>query len=71
MIDWMAFVTVALASLIAAGLLVTVFSLALRVGDGKGAVRRWGAVALFGLCVFIVLAGIFLIVPALHKPVGL
>lgn len=71
MIDWMAFVTVAVAALVAAGLLVTVFSLALRVGDGAGAIRRFGAIALYGVCVFIVLFGIFLIVPALHDPFGL
>lgn len=71
MIDWPAFVTVAVSSLVAAGLLVTVFSLALRVGDGKGRVRRISAVALYGVCVFIVVFGVFLIVPALHDPLGL
>jgi hypothetical protein len=71
MIDWMAFVTVAISALVAAGLLVTVFSLALRIGDGTGAVRRFGAIALYAVCVFIVLFGIFLIVPALHEPLGL
>jgi hypothetical protein len=48
-----------------------VFSLALRIGDGTGAVRRFGAIALYAVCVFIVLFGIFLIVPALHEPLGL
>lgn len=71
MIDWPAFVTVAVSSLVAAGLLVTVFSLALRVGDGKGRMRRISAVALYGVCVFIVVFGVFLIVPALHDPLGL
>jgi hypothetical protein len=71
MIDWPAFVTVAVSSLVAAGLLVTVFSLALRVGDGKGRLRRISAVALYGVCVFIVVFGVFLIVPALHDPLGL
>lgn len=70
-IDWMAFVTVVVASLVAACLLVTVFSLALRVGDNETRVRRVSSVALFGVCAFIVLFGIFLIVPALHTPFGL
>lgn len=70
-IDWMAFVTVVVASLVAACLLVTVFSLALRVGDNETRVRRVTSVALFGVCAFIVLFGIFLIVPALHTPFGL
>ena len=71
MIDWMAFVTVVVAALVAASLLVTLFSLALRVGDGEGAGRRVGAVALYAVCGFVVLFGIFLIVPALHSPFGL
>ena len=71
MIDWMAFVTVAVAALVAAGLLVTVFALALRVGDSRVPARRAGSLALYGVCAFIVLFGIFLIVPALHDPLGL
>jgi hypothetical protein len=70
-IDWMAFVTVVLAALVAACLLVTVFSVALRVGDSPSKRRRLGSVALFAVCGFIVLFGIFLIVPALHTPLGL
>lgn len=71
MIDWMAFVTVVIAALIAACLLVTVFSVALRVGDGEGTGRRIAAVTLYAVCGFVVLFGIFLIVPALHTPLGL
>jgi len=70
-IDWMAFVTVVVAALVAACLLVTVFSVALRVGDSPSKRRRLGSVALFAVCGFIVLFGIFLIVPALHTPLGL
>ncbi len=69
-IDWMAFVTVVVSTIIAACLLVTVFAWALRLGDGEGP-RRLVAVALYGVCVFIVAFGIFLIVPALHTPFGL
>lgn len=70
-IDWMAFVTVVIASLVSAGLVVTIFSLALRLGDGEGRWRRFGSVSLYAICAFVVLFGIFLIVPALHKSLGL
>lgn len=70
-IDWMAFLTVVIGALVSAGLLVTLFSLALRVGDGPGILRRIVSLALWGVCVLVVLSGIFLIVPALHSPFGL
>ena len=70
-IDWMAFVTVVIAALVSACLLVTLFAWALRLGDGKGRWRRLAAVALYAVCVFVVAFGIFLIVPALHTPFGL
>ena len=71
MIDWMAFVTVVVAALVSAGLLVTLFAWALRLSDGKGRWRRLVAVALYTTCAFVVVFGIFLIVPALHEPLGL
>ena len=71
MIDWMAFVTVVVAALVSAGLLVTLFALALRLGDSTARPRRIIAVALYTACVFVVAFGIFLIVPALHEPLGL
>ena len=71
MIDWMAFVTVVIAAGVAASLLVTLFSLALRVGDSESRGRRFASVALYAVCAFVVLFGIFLIVPALHSPFGL
>ena len=70
-IDWMAFVTVVIAALVSACLLVTLFAWALRLGDGKGRWRRLAAVALYACCTFVVAFGIFLIVPALHTPLGL
>jgi hypothetical protein len=70
-IDWMAFVTVVIAALVSACLLVTLFAWALRLADGKGRVRRLATVALFAACVFVVAFGIFLIVPALHTPFGI
>ncbi len=65
-IDWLAFVTVVVASLVAACGIVIVFSLALRLGDGEGAWRRPVSYALYFVCVLIVLLGIYLIVPLFH-----
>jgi uncharacterized membrane protein len=70
-IDWMAFVTVVVTSLVAGCLLVTLFSVALRVGDGDAAWRRPVSVALYALCAIEVLVGVFLIVPQLRGLVGL
>jgi len=66
MIDWVAFVTVVVVSLVAASVVVTLFSLALRLGDGTEPWRRRASVALYVLCGAFVLFGIYLIVPALH-----
>ncbi len=62
MIDWMAFITVVAASLVSACLVVTLFSFALRLGDGEAAWRRPLSVILFVLCGLAVLFGIYLIV---------
>ena len=70
-IEWSSFLAVIVAALVAACLLVTLFSLALRVGDSEVPARRFASVALYALCAFVVLFGIFLIVPALHSPFGL
>jgi hypothetical protein len=67
MIDWLKFVEVVLVSLFSASLIVTLFSLALRLGDGDARWRRWASVALYVLCGVAVLFGIYLIVPALHQ----
>jgi hypothetical protein len=66
MIDWATFPLVVGVALVAASLLVTLFSLALRVGDGKETWRRPASVGLFVLCALVVAFGIYLIVPALH-----
>ena len=68
-INWGDFVTVIIASLVAACLLVTLFSLGLRLGDGEQPWRRPASVAMFVLCGLLVAIGIFLIVPALHSAV--
>ena len=65
-INWLAFVTVVLASLIAACGVVTLFSLALRLGDGAAPWRRPVSVALYVVCGAIVLFGIYIIVPFFH-----
>ena len=51
--------------------MLAAFSLALRIGDSESRGRRFASVALFAVCGFIVLFGLFLIVPALHTPLGL
>ena len=66
MIDWSTFPLVVGVALVAACVLVTLFSLALRVGDGTEPWRRPASVALFVLCGLVVAFGIYLIVPVLH-----
>ncbi|TPW70774.1 hypothetical protein [Schumannella sp. 10F1B-5-1] len=66
MIDWAAFFVVAVSALIAACIIVTLFSLALRLGDGAAPWRRPVSIAMYVLCGLAVLFGIYLIVPALH-----
>jgi hypothetical protein len=65
-IDWMAFLTVVVGSLVAACLLVTLFSVGLRLNDGTAAWRRPVSVVVFVLCAVVVAIGIYLIVPFLH-----
>lgn len=66
MIDWSTFPLVVGVALVAACLLVTLFSVALRVGDGAESWRRPTSVGLFVLCGLVVAFGIYLIVPVLH-----
>jgi hypothetical protein len=68
-IRWDYFLIVIVSSLVAAGLLVTLFSLALRFSDGEAPWRRRVAVAMYVLCGLLVVAGIILIVPALRSTV--
>lgn len=65
-INWLAFVTVVLTSLVAACGVVTLFALALRIGDSEVTARRVAAVALYVVCAAVVLFGIWLIVPFFH-----
>lgn len=66
MIDWSAFLVVVVAALVAACLLVTLFSVALRLGDGAAPWRRPVSIGMYVLCGLAVAFGIYLIVPALH-----
>lgn len=65
-INWLAFVTVVVSSLVAACGVVILFSLALRLGVGESAWRRVVSIALYVVCGAIVLLGIYLIVPFFH-----
>jgi hypothetical protein len=65
-INWSAFVVVVITSLLAASVLVTLFSTALRVGDGAAPWRRPVSVGLYVLCGIVVAFGLYLIIPALH-----
>ena len=67
MIAWENFAIVVGAALLAACILVTLFSLALRVGDGTEPWRRPASVGIYVLCGLVVAFGIYLIVPALHS----
>jgi hypothetical protein len=61
-IDWAAFAVVALASFVAACLVVTLFAVGLRLRVAGHRAQH----LCFGLCGAAVLFGIYLIVPALH-----
>ena len=65
-IDWLAFVTVVVGSLVSACLLVGLFSLGLRVNDGTASWRRPIAVVIFVACAAVVAFGLYLIVPIFH-----
>jgi hypothetical protein len=61
-INWLAFLTVVLASLLSACGVVILFSLALRLGDGDAAWRRPVSVALYVVCGLVVVFGVAIIV---------
>ena len=70
MIDWGSFGTVALASIVSASLLVTLYALGARLianqGDFLPRTKRIVGIGCFAMCAALVLYGIYLIVPALH-----
>jgi hypothetical protein len=61
-IDWESFGVVTLASFVSACVVVTLFSLGVRLRVAA----HWAQYVCFGLCGAAVLFGIYLIVPALH-----
>ncbi|AXH35813.1 hypothetical protein DVJ78_10725 [Humibacter sp. BT305] len=81
-IDWAAFLIVAVTSLVATAVLVSLYSLGVRLlgsrrseDDGAGTgeaeaarptIATVGAITCFALCAVAVLFGIYLIVPFLH-----
>ncbi|MCU1573260.1 MAG: hypothetical protein JWO93_1342 [Micrococcaceae bacterium] len=74
MIDWIAFLTVAAATLIAAVVIVGLYALGVRlyavsVDDSVPSTRvaRAAAYACFAVCAVGVLYGVYLIVPAFHS----
>lgn len=66
---WIEYLIVISASLLGACLIVTFYSLGLRIRDGEERWRRPLAVFMFALCGVAVLIGIVLIVPALRSTV--
>jgi hypothetical protein len=68
-INWSDFALVVITSLVAATFLVTMFSLALRLGDGNAPWRRWASIALYVVCALFVVFGIVLIVPVLRSAI--
>ncbi len=76
MIEWESFLLVAIVSLVAATVVVTVASFGMRLYDSairsrathvsSGRLALATARALFGLCGLVVLFGVYLIVPAFH-----
>lgn len=68
MIDWAAFVIVAVVSLVSAAALVSLYAFGLRLlaVDARPAIVTVSAYACFVVCALGVLYGIYLIIPTLH-----
>ena len=71
MIDWAAFLVVLVATLLAASVVVTLYSLGLRFvdrpDDRRGRWRRPLGIACFVLCGAVVLYGVYLVIPYFHR----
>jgi len=67
MIDWPAFFVVLVATLVAACLVVTLYSLGLRLVDRTTGVRRAAGVACFVASGLAVLYGVYLVIPYFHR----
>jgi uncharacterized membrane protein len=73
MIDWPAFITVLVASVLSGVVVVTLFSLGLRLVSserpGSSHASNWRhalGIASFALCALAILYGVYLIIPGLH-----
>lgn len=66
MIDWFAFLTVLITSVVAGCVVMLLFSLGLRFANAAGTWRRPIGITAFALCGLVVLFGLYLIIPALH-----
>lgn len=74
MIDWLAFLTVLVASVVSACAVVALFAAGLRLVSNDGSSgqspsrwRRSVGVTFFVLCGSAILYGVYLIIPALHR----
>jgi len=65
-IDWVAFVTVLVASIVGACGVVVLFSIGLRLVAAEGGWRRPLGVASFVACGLLIVYGVYLIIPSLH-----
>jgi hypothetical protein len=66
-IEWGAFLAVLVVSIVAACGVVLLFSVGLRLVSATGAWRRAVGVTSFVACGALVLYGVYLVVPALHR----
>jgi len=70
-IDWPAFFVVLVATLVGASLVVTLYSLGLRLvdrpADHAGSWRRPLGIACFVACALVVLYGVYLVIPYFHQ----
>jgi len=67
MIDWLAFLSVLVASIIGACGVVFLFSVGLRLVGSDVRWRRPVGVLAFVLCGLVILFGLYLIIPAFHR----
>jgi hypothetical protein len=66
-VDWAAFFSVLVATLIAACGVVTVYSVGLRLLDSEVRLRRVAGISCFVVCAAAVLFGVYLVIPLFHR----
>jgi hypothetical protein len=67
MIDWPAFFVVLFSTLVSACLVVTFYSVGLRLLDAGRGWRRPAGIACFVICALVVLYGVYLVIPYFHQ----